>query len=143
MKKEKIYSSVYGLVLLFTLVATSMMGQYAYTSISNPSEFELENTSVISAEKVTAINTSAINTISNHLKKKISLVNKRIGIDEKGTWIVEVVISKEGFIKKSEVSRDDNVGTLIKNYLNEIEKVEPITYNGIAKERTIRIPIIL
>ena len=143
MKKERIYSAVYGLVLALTLIATTVMGQVAYNT-AQPSDvgFETEKSEKL-ALNVVNVNTAAIITISNHLKAKISDVKERVGIDEKGTWIVELTVTKNGEITSTSVSRNDRVGKLIFDIVSELEEVEPITYNGVAKEKTIQIPVIL
>jgi len=142
MKKERIYSTVYGLILVFTLAATSMMGQMAYNT-AQPTDVMIDYSEVKSAVIVANVNTTAIATISNHLKTKITDLKERIGISESGTWIVEVTISKLGEIKSTTVSRNDRVGDLIQDIISDISEVEPITYNGVAKEKTIQIPVVL
>ncbi|MEE9371596.1 MAG: hypothetical protein V3V00_00935 [Saprospiraceae bacterium] len=142
MKKQNVYSTIYGLLLVLFLATPSLTGQVVYNS-NNVLDHSLERISTNYEKEDVKINTSAIITISSHLRNEINLIKDRVGLHEKGRWIAKVLIGSDGTIKSVSVSGLYEVSTIIKNIIFGLKKVEPITYDGMAKEKTIQIPVVI
>ena len=141
MKKEKIYSFIYGLVLASILVSTTLSGQFAYVGSSNAHP---EYVDAISTDgEDIKINTKAIKTISTHLKSELDILKNRVDLNLVGEVIVAVSIEKDGNIESVEILGEGHVQfeKLVRDIISKIDKVEPITYDGVAKDKVVWIPL--
>ncbi len=142
MKKEKMYGLAYALVLGLILVGTSLSGQLAYANTTIDHDMELKFVEV--PENFTAsVNTTAITEISQEIREKLNFFKNKIDLEFTGEALVEVVITKEGYIKKARVidGKNRDLNRLIESIVADIGQVTPISYDGVAKERVIRIPV--
>jgi len=141
MKKEKLYSLAYGLVLVFILVGSSLSAQYAYVN-TNTDDINLTFDDIV--EKVDAnVNTAGIKTISTTLKQKLDILKRRVELENYGDITVAVSIDKYGDIQSVNLvdSGDKKIEGVIKDIIMEIRTVEPITYNGVARDKVVWIPV--
>lgn len=146
MKKERIYTIIYGLLLLLLLFGTSAYGQYAYTITTDPlGELQIETSTEESyMAPLDVVNTEGVKTISIFLKNKIKTIKTRVSLNTEGSVTISVNIDKEGNVTPLSVVNGENlaIGNMLLGYIKDINRVEPITYNGVPKEKTIQIPVI-
>ena len=95
MKKEKIYSLTYALILGLILVGTSVSAQYASANTTGIAKYlgVAEFTPAKAAVEVETVNKAAIKEISSELKSELDFLKNKIDIVLEDDALVEVSIS--------------------------------------------------
>jgi TonB family protein len=144
MKKEKLYSFVYALVLGLILISTSISAQYA--SLDSRVDFDKKFVTLSTeTEGVTATekNIAAIEEISFQIKKELNFLKEQLNLQLTGEALLEVKVNADGEITNAKVTRGGNydLNVILVDIVKDLKKVSPVVVNGIPQARVLWIPI--